>query len=470
MSRTHIIETIEHLRQELDVLRPLKKEDEDRLWKKFRLEWNYNSNHIEGNTLSYGETELLLIFGKTTGDHTLREYEEMKAHDVAVAWLRDLAGEEEDRFNEAFIRELNRLILKEPYYKAAITRDGKPTQKQIVPGEYKTSLNSVRLQNGEEFRYASPEETPAKMGDLVQWYRGEIENGSKHSVQIAAELHYRFVLIHPFDDGNGRVARLLMNYVLMRAGYPPVIILSKDKKGYLDALNKMDTGVDRHALRNYIANRLVWSFETSIKAAKGEDIEEEDDLDKEIEVWSKGARAEKATKATNEIIQQLFNAHVKEFVNSYCYLHTKFSLATSSMEVYYSINKMNLASREEFDKAFNDYSSLYNAQWKASKKKPIMKKAEGWIVPLPTKIELAKITIELVLRQKETLIHESYFSDLAFEFGEYSYNIYHNYVPIGSMEYGDPWSQENSHQMLKSIKEVSFNGIKQLHKQINLDT
>ena len=76
------LEKIDSLRQQLEKLKPLKREDEERLWKKFRLEWNYNSNHIEGNTLTYGQTELLLIFEKTTGDHDMREYEEMKAHDV----------------------------------------------------------------------------------------------------------------------------------------------------------------------------------------------------------------------------------------------------------------------------------------------------------------------------------------------------------------------------------------------------
>ena len=77
-----LLEKIDSLRQQLGKLSPLKREDEERLWKKFRLEWNYNSNHIEGNTLTYGQTELLLIFEKTTGDHDMREYEEIKAHDV----------------------------------------------------------------------------------------------------------------------------------------------------------------------------------------------------------------------------------------------------------------------------------------------------------------------------------------------------------------------------------------------------
>src|ERR1051325_8533016 len=85
-------ETTKELQNKWIAAQPLKAEDEQRLWDKFRLEWNYNSNHIEGNTLTYGETELLLFQGQTTGTHTIREYEEMKAHDVAIAHVRELAS------------------------------------------------------------------------------------------------------------------------------------------------------------------------------------------------------------------------------------------------------------------------------------------------------------------------------------------------------------------------------------------
>ena len=75
-------------------LQPLIREDSDRLWRKLRLDWNYHSNHIEGNTLTYGETEILLIHGQATGDHGLRDYEEMKAHDVAIDHMRQLVDDD----------------------------------------------------------------------------------------------------------------------------------------------------------------------------------------------------------------------------------------------------------------------------------------------------------------------------------------------------------------------------------------
>lgn len=297
-------ETIKKISENLNTLQPLKREDEDRLWKKFRLEWNYNSNHIEGNTLTYGETELLLIFDKTTGEHELREYEEMKAHDVALQLIVDLANDKERDLSESFIRQLNKTILVRPFWKEAITPDGQPTRREIKIGEYKSFPNSVRLSNGEIFHYASPEETPAKMNDLMQWYFETSK--TKTPVELAAEFHYKFVCIHPFDDGNGRIARLLMNYILLKNGLPPVIIKSVDKKNYLLALNKADVG-DLKAFTEYIAKQLVWSLELSIKAAKGESIEEEDDIDKEIAVLKKNLFKEKnRVNKSKDVLSALF--------------------------------------------------------------------------------------------------------------------------------------------------------------------
>lgn len=290
-SLRNIIELVDSKIAELKNLLPLKPEDQQRLDKKFRLEFNYNSNHLEGNTLTYGETELLILFDKTTGDHDYREYEEMTGHDVALKMIYDEADDERP-LTEQFIRLLNERLLVRPYWKNAITKDGQQTRKEIMPGQYKTLPNSVRLQNGEEFEYTSPTDTPIEMRQLVKWYN---ENSTKeHPLLLAALLHYRFVRIHPFDDGNGRVARLLMNYVLLTNKIPLVVIKSNEKKSYLFALNRADTG-DAEAFVTYLGEQLIWSLDLTLKAAKGEDIEEPEDLDKKIAVLSKKIKNNKAS-------------------------------------------------------------------------------------------------------------------------------------------------------------------------------
>jgi Fic family protein len=274
----------EALKKELDGLMPMKREDEDRLWKKLRLEWNYNSNHIEGNTLTYHETELYLIFDQTTGNHSGREYNEMKAHDVAVELVKEWANDGERDITEYDIRTLNKTILVEPYWKEAETADGQKTQKQIQIGQYKQLPNSVRLRSGKMHQFASPEETPAKMTDLMDWYYNQSKN--LQPFHVAAYFHHQFVSIHPFDDGNGRVARLVMNFILLKAGYPPVIIKAKDKENYYAALRKADAK-DEASFMGYITDQLIWSLELSIKAAKGESIEELDDVEKELILLTK---------------------------------------------------------------------------------------------------------------------------------------------------------------------------------------
>lgn len=300
-----------HLKQWQE-LQPLKKEDEDRLWQKLRLEWNFNSNHIEGNTLTYLETKQLLLKEIVSGDHSKRELDEMQAHDAAVQMVTQWAEDPDRDITEADIRELNRIILVKPYWKNAITEDGQDTKREIRIGEYKKYPNSVRLQSGEIFHYTSPEETPQEMEKLMKWYRNA---GDEHPVILAAEMHYRFVRIHPFDDGNGRIARLLTNYILMRHGYLPIVIKSKEKNQYLTALQKADTG-EITAFHEFIAKQVVWSLELGIKAAKGESVEEPEDLDKKIDVFgrkvlTKDVEVAKSHKVVEACIKTVYIEHLK---------------------------------------------------------------------------------------------------------------------------------------------------------------
>ncbi|MFP5040100.1 Fic family protein [Parasediminibacterium sp. JCM 36343] len=209
----------------------------------------------------------------------MREYEEMKAHDVAFRMVEDWAKETERPLTEQHIKNLNEIILVRPFWKDAITGDGQGTRRQIKIGNYKEYPNSVRLANGELFEYASPIDTPIQMQELIEWYRANENN--LHPVALAAMLHYKFVCIHPFDDGNGRIARLLINYVLLKNNLPPIIIKSEDKANYLRVLHLADIG-DYESFVNYIGEQAIWSLELSIKAARGESLEEPGDLEKKL--------------------------------------------------------------------------------------------------------------------------------------------------------------------------------------------
>ncbi len=188
--------------------------------------------------------------------------------------------------SENFIRELHIMILKEPYKKKVQSPDGNFFFKEIKVGEYKKDPNHVKTTTGEMFYFATPEETPSKMGDLIQWYKKSILDKDIHPLITASLFHYKLIRIHPFDDGNGRLARILMNMILMLNGFPPVIIKTNKKDDYYRALQQADGG-DTEFFIMYIGNELIKSMNLFLQGAKGFDIEDEDDIDKEISLFKK---------------------------------------------------------------------------------------------------------------------------------------------------------------------------------------
>ena len=268
------------MKSQLDALRPLSPDMEKRIFDKLRLDWNYHSNHMEGNSLTYGETKMLLMYWITSNGKPLKDAIEMKWHNEALKWVLDIVYDEYP-LSETFIRELNKMVLGDPYEVDAITPDGKPTKKRISPWEYKKEPNSVLTKTGEIFRFAEPFETPAKMHDLIDWFRTERQNQNLDPILFAIEFHYRFIRIHPFDDGNGRTVRILMNFILMQYGYPPAIIRTDMKEWYLAALEQADTW-DLWTFFEYVTREVIRSLDVMLRWAHGEDIDDEDDLDKEI--------------------------------------------------------------------------------------------------------------------------------------------------------------------------------------------
>src|SRR5690606_26508751 len=164
------------------------------------------------------------------------------------------------------------------------TAEGAPTRKRIIPGDYKASPNNVVTVTGELFEFAPPSEVPARMQALVAGLAENLREGKLHVVLVAARLHHDFVLIHPFDDGNGRVARMLVNYLFLRLGYPPIIVPTHEKATYLSALRHGDLG-DLEPLVNYLGRRLQAALLLAIKAGKGESVEEAGDTEKEIALF-----------------------------------------------------------------------------------------------------------------------------------------------------------------------------------------
>ena len=240
------MENFYNLLKEIDVLfrehqnrQTLSYDERKARYEKLRLEWTYNSNAIEGNSLSLSETSFYLREGLTSEGKPLIDYLEAKNHAEAIDWLQNVV-KEKSPISEGFIKELNALLHKGISERPAVDPTGERVARHISPGEYKKQPNHVLTLSGEIHYYVQPLKVPDEMRELVSLIN-ESKNGV-HVVKLAADAHYELTRIHPFDDCNGRTARILLNLILMRAEYPAIVIKMEERRRYLEFLEEADKG------------------------------------------------------------------------------------------------------------------------------------------------------------------------------------------------------------------------------------
>ncbi len=207
----------------LNKLRPLSAAHVQKLRGQLEIEMTYNSNAIEGNSLTLRETWLVLHEGMTIKGKPLKDHLEAKDHQEALDFLYELISEKRCTISEQLIRQFHQLVVRE-------------TEKEWA-GRYR---NGAVIIGGAKHMPPDALDVPRRMTNLIQWLKKN--DGKLHTVELAAVLHHTLAAIHPFFDGNGRTARLLMNVVLMRKGFPLAIILKHDRKKYYDVLEKADDG------------------------------------------------------------------------------------------------------------------------------------------------------------------------------------------------------------------------------------
>ena len=278
-----VLERIDGLKRELDILRPLPHDAVVRIGQKLRIESNYHSNAVEGNSLTLGETRSLILHGLTAQGKPMRDHLDIEGHDEALRAVEDaIAGQK--GLTEIFIRGLHAILLKEPYDVDAETPEGRPTRRRVEIGAYKSAPNNVRTSTGEIYYFTPPEQVKPAMSDLLDWY-GKQEAADEHPIVLAATFHYRFVRIHPFDDGNGRMARLLMNMILIRHGYTVALVRQEERHRYIGELERADKAEDLSQFIDYVASCCEYALRLHLRAARGEPIEDPADIDHEIAVF-----------------------------------------------------------------------------------------------------------------------------------------------------------------------------------------
>lgn len=219
-----IVERLERKLKAISALRPLPKVAVEKLRQQMRMEMTYNSNAIEGNSLTLKETYLVIQEGITIKGKPLKDHLEAKDHQAALQYLYDLIDHDKKHsISEMLIRSLHQLIVQD-------------TDKEWA-GRYRTSQVII---GGAKHNPPDAAEVPMLMRNLISWIKKHQKK--THPVELAAILHHKIANIHPFFDGNGRTSRLAMNVILMHAGYPLVAILKNDRKKYYRVLERADFG------------------------------------------------------------------------------------------------------------------------------------------------------------------------------------------------------------------------------------
>ena len=220
----HIQKRLDEKRAQLNALRPLPKSAVEKLRDQFRIEMTYNSNAIEGNSLTLKETFLVINEGITVKGKPLKDHIEATDHHQALAYLYELVEyEKKNTLSERLIKQIHTMIIRE----LDTTWAGRYRNAHVIIG-------------GADHTPPDALDVPKQMQKLIAWISKEKKN--LHVVELAARVHHEFVHIHPFFDGNGRTSRLLMNLILMQASFPLSIVLKNDRKKYYRVLAQADTG------------------------------------------------------------------------------------------------------------------------------------------------------------------------------------------------------------------------------------
>jgi len=216
--------TLEERLKNLNRLRPISKTLLLKLKERFEVEMTYNSNAIEGNTLTLKETYWVIQQGITVKGKSLKDHLEAKNHKEALDYLYETIDNDRNfTFSEHLVKELHSLMIQD-------------IDKNIA-GRYR---NVDVFIAGTEHVPPKAFEVPFKMSELIDWAKKNYKK--MYIVEFAAIFHHKFVHIHPFQDGNGRTGRLLMNIFLMQYGFPIAIIQKNDRQKYYRVLEMADNG------------------------------------------------------------------------------------------------------------------------------------------------------------------------------------------------------------------------------------
>lgn len=234
-----LLELSDKLNASIDENKPREGDLWEKIQDKLKIAWTYNSNAIEGSTLTQGETMFFLQNGLTVEGKPFKDFIDAKNHAEAIDFLFDIIKDNRP-ISEGVLKEFNSFLLSGIKDTDALDQQGNRVKKPATPGQYKKLPNHVLQTDGTIHKYVEPLQVQPEMEMLCNWINENLE--TLHPLEVSAIAHYNMVRIHPFDDGNGRGARILMNLILIKKGFPPAIIENEKRRKYIETLAAADTG------------------------------------------------------------------------------------------------------------------------------------------------------------------------------------------------------------------------------------
>lgn len=272
---------------------------------KFRLDWNYYSNSMEGNTLTMDETRSVMVGNLTVGGKPFKDVIEMKGHDEIITEILKI-GKGELRLSESRIKEIHKGIMHE-----------EDEVKQSKIGKWKTEPNYIYNYKNERFDFVAPIDVPERMHDLLNKTNAAIDaikqgkTNAPHPLDVALQFHLEYITIHPFYDGNGRTARILTNLLLILFGYPPFWVKTNERGIYNQYIGDIQGyGGKPDLFYEFVTGLIMRSQQLVLDAIEGKDLEEPDDIDKRIDILKRKldksdvVTDKKSISSTNEVLKK----------------------------------------------------------------------------------------------------------------------------------------------------------------------
>lgn len=447
---------IDSLQQKINSYGELSADVKKKINYKFRLDWNYYSNSMEGNTLTLEETRSVMVGNLTVGGKPLKDVLEIKGHDEVIGDILKI-GKGELRLSEKRIKEIHKGIMYE---------EDKEKEKKI--GVWKTEPNYVINYKGERFDFAAPADVPERMHMLLNDTNAAIDaiqqnkKNAPHPIDVALNFHLDYVLIHPFYDGNGRTARILTNLLLISVGYPPFWVRTNERNIYNQYIADIQGyGGKADLFFEFAAGLILRSQQLVLDAIEGKDIEDIDDIDKEISFWKRQLDVNKETAVQSRSDDQIAELFIKCL--NILFIDYQNKMKTSFYDLFAKSRELGLVNKgntndagleyiiERVNRMINEFERSKGTRKATYERKDI-------------EINSARLLIDMQGFKKDGTNTFNISTDLTVEFQDFKYVVKTNNQTMVEKLYSELINADERATIISNAIKETFEGIKRSMK------